>query len=120
MYKYVVDICHKWTFEWNPQLLIPMEKPMNITKLTASDGFEFESYLVKPASKPRGAIVVLQEIFGVNSHIRSICKRLVENGYEVIAPAIFDRIQPSFESGYTSEEVAQAKSLMQSFKKEFD
>ena len=93
-----------------------MEKPMNITKLFASDGFEFESYLVKPASKPRGAIVVLQEIFGVNSHIRSICKRLVENGYEVIAPAIFDRIQPSFESGYTSEEVARAKSLMQSFK----
>tara|TARA_B100000767_G_scaffold176193_1_gene164627 strand:+ start:418 stop:1104 length:687 start_codon:yes stop_codon:yes gene_type:complete len=92
-----------------------MEKPMNLTTLTAKDGFQLTAYVVKPRGIPRGAIVVVQEIFGVNSHIQSICDRLAENGYVAIAPAMFDRIHPSFESGYTPEEVTQAKALMQSF-----
>ena len=88
---------------------------MNITTLRAKDGFQLAAYVVKPGGIPRGAIVVVQEIFGVNSHIQSICDRLAENGYVAIAPAMFDRIHPSFESGYTPEEVAQAKALMQNF-----
>ena len=88
---------------------------MNLTTLTAKDGFQLTAYVVKPRGIPRGAIVVVQEIFGVNSHIQSICDRLAENGYVAIAPAMFDRIHPSFESGYTPEEVAQAKALMQNF-----
>ena len=92
-----------------------MEKRMAHKKLIAKDGFQLGSYLAKPNGKPRGAIIVVQEIFGVNSHIQSICDRLAENGYVAIAPAMFDRLHPSFESGYTPEEVERAKTLMQSF-----
>ena len=92
-----------------------MEKPMNVTTLSAKDGFQLAAYLVKPERKPRGAIVVVQEIFGVNSHIQSICDRLAENGYVAIAPAMFDRLHPGFESGYTPDEIERAKILMQSF-----
>ena len=88
---------------------------MNLTTLNAKDGFQLAAYVAKPEGIPRGAIVVVQEIFGVNSHIQSICDRLAENGYVAIAPAMFDRIHPGFESGYTPEEVARAKTLMQSF-----
>ena len=88
---------------------------MNHTTLRAKDGFQLAAYVVKPGGIPHGAIVVVQEIFGVNPHIQSICDRLAENGYVAIAPAMFDRIHPGFESGYTPEEVAQAKALMQNF-----
>jgi carboxymethylenebutenolidase len=92
-----------------------MEKLMNLTTLSAKDGFQLAAYVAKPEGIPRGAIVVVQEIFGVNSHIKSICDRLAENGYVAIAPAMFDRIHPGFESGYTPEEVARSKALMQNF-----
>ena len=88
---------------------------MNLTTLKAKDGFQLAAYVAKPEGIPRGAIVVVQEIFGVNSHIQSICDRLAENGYVAIAPAMFDRNHPGFESGYTPEEVSRAKTLMQSF-----
>jgi carboxymethylenebutenolidase len=77
--------------------------------LTASDGFKLGGYRADPSGKPKGAIVVIQEIFGVNPHIRSICDRLAKEGYVAIAPAIFDRIQPGFECGYTPDEVAEAR-----------
>ena len=59
---------------------------MNLTTLKAKDGFQLAAYVAKPEGIPRGAIVVVQEIFGVNSHIQSICDRLAENGYVAIAP----------------------------------
>ncbi|CAN5255413.1 dienelactone hydrolase family protein [soil metagenome] len=80
--------------------------------LTASDGFRLGGYRADPASKPKGAIVVIQEIFGVNSHIRNICDRLANEGYVAVAPAIFDRIEPDFESGYSPEEVAVARKFV--------
>lgn len=80
--------------------------------LTASDGFRLGGYRAGPASKPKGAVVVIQEIFGVNSHIRNICDRLANEGYFAIAPAIFDRIEPDFQSGYTPEEVAVARKFV--------
>jgi carboxymethylenebutenolidase len=80
--------------------------------LTASDGFRLGGYRADPASKPKGAVVVIQEIFGVNSHIRNICDRLANEGYVAIAPAIFDRIEPDFQSGYTPEEVAVARKFV--------
>lgn len=80
--------------------------------LTASDGFKLGGYRADPAGTPKGAIVVIQEIFGVNSHIRNICDRLAKEGYVAIAPAIFDRIEPNFESGYTPEEVAVARKFV--------
>jgi len=68
-------------------------------KLTASDGFKLGGYRADPAGKPKAAIVVIQEIFGVNHHIRSVCDRLAKEGYVAIAPSIFDRIEPNFTSG---------------------
>src|SRR6267154_737739 len=58
------------------------------------------------------AIVVIQEIFGVNHHIRSVCDRLAAEGYVAIAPSIFDRIQPDFQCGYTPDEVANARKFV--------
>ncbi|MCR6733841.1 MAG: dienelactone hydrolase family protein [Afipia sp.] len=80
--------------------------------LTASDGFRLGGYRADPAVQPKGAVVVIQEIFGVNSHIRNICDRLAKEGYVALAPAIFDRIQPDFQSGYTPEEVAVARKFV--------
>lgn len=83
----------------------------NIT-LTASDGFKLGAYRADPTSSPKGTIVVIQEIFGVNSHIRNVCDRLANEGYVAIAPAIFDRIEPNFQSGYSPDEVAVARKFV--------
>lgn len=83
--------------------------PMPNIALTASDGHKLGAYLSEPVATPRGAIVVIQEIFGVNSHIRSICDRLAKLGYAAVAPALFDRTKRNFQSGYSPEEVEQAR-----------
>jgi carboxymethylenebutenolidase len=80
--------------------------------LTASDGFRLGAYRTDPADAPKGAVVVIQEIFGVNAHIRSICDRLANAGYVALAPAIFDRIAPDFQSGYSPDEVAVARKFV--------
>ncbi len=66
----------------------------------------------RPAGKPKAAIVVIQEIFGVNHHIRSVCDRLAAEGYVAIAPSIFDRIQPDFQCGYSPDEIANARKFI--------
>lgn len=80
--------------------------------LTASDGFKLGAYRADPAAAPKAAIVVIQEIFGVNSHIRNICDRLANEGYVAVAPAIFDRIEPNFQSGYSPDEVTVARKFV--------
>jgi carboxymethylenebutenolidase len=81
-------------------------------KLTASDTFELDAYRADPPGAPKGAVVVIQEIFGVNHHIRGVCDRLADLGYVAIAPAIFDRVEPGFTSGYSPEEVAIARKFV--------
>jgi carboxymethylenebutenolidase len=81
-------------------------------KLTASDNFQLGAYRADPAGAPKGAIVVIQEIFGVNHHIRSVCDRLAGEGYVAIAPSIFDRIEPDFTSGYSPDEIAVARKFV--------
>ena len=81
-------------------------------KLTASDGFKFGGYRADPTSSPKAAIVVIQEIFGVNHHIRSVCDRLAAAGYVAIAPSVFDRIEPNFQCGYTPDEIANARKFV--------
>ena len=81
-------------------------------KLKASDGFELGAYRADPTGAPKGAIVVIQEIFGVNHHIRSVCDRLAKEGYVAVAPSIFDRITPNFQSGYSPDEVAEARKFV--------
>lgn len=83
-------------------------------KLTASDGFQLSAYRADPAGTPKAAVVVIQEIFGVNSHIRNVCDRFAVQGYVAVAPAIFDRIEPGFQSGYSPDEVAVARKFVAS------
>lgn len=80
--------------------------------LTSADKFQLGAYRADPQSKPKGAIVVVQEIFGVNTHIRSVCDRFAAEGYVAIAPALFDRQQRDFQSGYTPDEVANARTYI--------
>eukprot|EP01037_Dinobryon_pediforme_P034753 gene34753-40820_t len=80
--------------------------------LTASDGHSFDAYRADPTGTPRGGIVVVQEIFGVNSHIRSMVDRFAALGYIAIAPALFDRIERGYESGYSAEERPKAFSFV--------
>ncbi|MBI1364199.1 MAG: dienelactone hydrolase family protein [Proteobacteria bacterium] len=72
--------------------------------LTASDGHSFGIFTATPAN-PKGALVVVQEIFGLNSHIRDVATRFAQNGYATIAPALFDRAKPGVELDYTGESV---------------
>jgi carboxymethylenebutenolidase len=79
--------------------------------LMARDGHEFGAWLSKPADAPRGAVVVLQEIFGVNPHIRSVADRFAAAGYLAIAPALFDRVDRGRELGYTPDDVQRGLGL---------
>jgi carboxymethylenebutenolidase len=80
--------------------------------LTASDGFKLGAYRADPAGKAKGGVVVIQEIFGVNHHIRAVCDRIAAQGYAAIAPAVFDRQTPNFECGYSPDEIAEARKFV--------
>lgn len=69
-------------------------------ELKASDGFTFGAYETRPEGKPRGGIVLIQEIFGVNEHIRAVADDYAAEGYLVVAPAIFDRAERGVELAY--------------------
>ena len=80
-------------------------------RLTASDGHEFGAYKAAPEGAPTGAVVVVQEIFGVNGHIRSVCDRYAAAGYLAVAPAVFDRTERSVELGYTPDDIARGRDI---------
>ena len=63
-----------------------------MTTVTAADGHEFDAYCADGPDKPKGLVVVVQEIFGVNDHIRSVADRYAELGYIAVAPSLFDRV----------------------------
>ena len=83
----------------------------NFTDLKAADGFSFPAYVAQPAGKPRGAVVVLQEIFGVNSHIRQVADGYAADGYLAVAPATFHRVKPGVELGYTADDITAGAAL---------
>ncbi len=80
--------------------------------LTAEDGHELSAYRADPDGAPRGGIVVIQEIFGVNGHIRSVCDRFAGEGYVAIAPAVFDRVERGVELEYDSDGMARGREIM--------
>ena len=80
--------------------------------LTAADNFKLGAYRAEPSGTPKGGIVVVQEIFGVNHHVRAVCDRFAAEGYSAVAPAIFDRQHPNFESGYSPDEIANARKFV--------
>ena len=79
-------------------------------KLKSADGFEFSAYVAGPANATKG-VVVIQEIFGVNHHIRDMADRFAAQGYAVVAPAVYDRVQPGFEVGYTQDDIAKGRDV---------
>ena len=79
-----------------------------MTKMKMSDGAEIGVYHVEPNGARRGGLVVIQEIFGVNAHIRDVCEDYANDGYEVLSPALYDREAPGFETGYTPEDIQKA------------
>ncbi len=79
--------------------------------LTSADGERLGAFLALPASPPRGGLVVVQEIFGVNSHIRAVADGFALDGYLVVAPALFDRIERGVEIGYSPDDIQRGRAL---------
>ena len=80
-------------------------------ELIAADGFRLSAYRAEPEGGPRGGVVVAQEIFGVNSHIKSVCDGFAKDGYVAIAPALFDRYEGNVDIGYTADDIARGRAL---------
>jgi carboxymethylenebutenolidase len=85
---------------------------MSNLQLRAADGHQLSAHVVRPEGTARGAVVVVQEIFGVNSHIRRVAEQYAAEGYLAIAPALFDRIRKGVELGYDSAGVQAGIDLM--------
>jgi carboxymethylenebutenolidase len=81
-----------------------------IIQLKSADSFSFSAYVAGPATATKG-VVVVQEIFGVNHHIRDMADRFAALGYAVVAPALFDRAQRDVELGYTQDDIAKGRDI---------
>ncbi|MBM3383540.1 MAG: dienelactone hydrolase family protein [Betaproteobacteria bacterium] len=86
-------------------------------ELTASDGHKLAAYVAAPArthaGKPLGGIVVAPEIFGINTHIRAVADGFAAEGFHAVAPALFDRAQRNYDSGYSQPEIQAGVAIMQ-------
>ena len=85
-------------------------------KLTASDGHSFDAYVAQPAGKARGGLVVIQEIFGVNRHMRKVADGFAADGYMCVTPALFDRAKRGVELGYGPDDIPKGRDIRQSLK----
>jgi carboxymethylenebutenolidase len=81
-------------------------------ELTASDGHKLSAYRAEPKGKPRGGLIVVQEIFGVNGHIRSVADGYAGDGYLVAAPAFFDRVERGLDIGYTPPDIERGRAFI--------
>jgi carboxymethylenebutenolidase len=79
--------------------------------VSPADGFAFGAWRCLPPDARRGGLIVIQEIFGVTEHIREVAQGYAAEGYEVLAPSLFDRRAPGFEAGYESADIAKARAL---------
>jgi carboxymethylenebutenolidase len=79
--------------------------------LSAEDGHQLTAYRATPAGTPRGALVVVQEIFGVNSHIKKVSDGWAADGYVALAPALFDRVERGVETGYGPDDIQRGREL---------
>jgi carboxymethylenebutenolidase len=79
-------------------------------RLKAKDGHELDAYLAEPKGKPKGGLVVVQEIFGVTNHIKRVADQYAARGYKVVAPAMFDRVERNVTLDYS--EIEKGRELM--------
>jgi carboxymethylenebutenolidase len=84
---------------------------MPFEKMTMADGAVIDVYRALPTEDRKAGLVLVQEIFGVTEHIRELCDAYAADGYEVLAPALYDREHPGFEAGYNDEQFARAIEL---------
>src|SRR2546427_2021712 len=82
-----------------------------IVALTAEDGHKLSAYRANPTGKPRGGLVIVQEIFGVNSHIKKVCDGFAADGYVALAPALFDRVEPNVSLGYQQGDIERGREI---------
>ena len=82
-----------------------------LINLTAADGFTFPAYVAQPTGQPKGGLVVLQEIFGVNAHIRAVADGYAADGYFVVAPSTFHRVKTGVELGYAEADMQAGMAL---------
>ena len=80
-------------------------------RLTAEDGHELDAYLARPEGTPKGGLVICQEIFGINQHMRTVVDRFANAGYLTVAPALFDRVKQGVELGYEQEDKISARAI---------
>tara|TARA_R110002020_G_scaffold41276_8_gene121679 strand:- start:22 stop:696 length:675 start_codon:yes stop_codon:yes gene_type:complete len=86
------------------------------TTITASDGFTLNAYRAEPEGKPRGGVVVIQEVWGLNDWVRSVVDRYAEHGFVAVAPAMFDRVEFGYESNnYGKEQFVVIGELLKKF-----
>jgi len=83
----------------------------NFIDLKAADGFVFPAYVAQPTGAPKGGVVVVQEIFGVNSHIRAVADGYAAQGYLAVAPSTFHRVKPGVDLGYGADDMAAGMAL---------
>ena len=76
-------------------------------RFEASDGHTLSGYRAQATGVRKGGVVVVQEVFGVNAHIRSVCDRFAAAGYEAVAPALFDRLRSGVELDYDEIGIAE-------------
>jgi len=86
--------------------------------ISVSDGTAMRTYVAQPVKAPRAALLVYQEIFGINSHIRDVTERFARQGYMAIAPELFHRTGTGFECGYSPDEIQKGIGHMQQVKAE--
>jgi carboxymethylenebutenolidase len=82
-----------------------------VVRLKASDGHELDAYVARPAGEPVAGLVVVQEIFGVNAHIRSVTDGWARDGFLAVAPALFDRVERGVDLQYSGADMEKARSI---------
>ncbi len=85
-----------------------------VVELVAQDGHRLDAYFIEPTSPVKGGVVVLQEAFGVNDHIRAVCDQYASHGYAAIAPALYDRQARGSAFGYDQDSMEKARALRRS------
>jgi carboxymethylenebutenolidase len=86
-----------------------------IVRLHAKDGHALDAYAAQPGVPTTAGLVIVQEIFGVNAHIRAVAERYAEDGFVTVAPALFDRIEPGVDIGYEPDDMQRGMQLAGKF-----